>query len=542
MNKFLTDIRFAWRQLAAKPGFAAAAILTLAIGIGANVAVFSMLSGYLFKPLPYPHAGRLAEVNMELPNYVSGELGVSLPIKRIVHKHTNAFAATALYFGDDYNMRAEGKTLDVFDYMVAGQLFRVLGVQPALGRAFTSADWRQGSNRVAILSYAMWQKAFGGDPDVVGTTFTFASEPYRVVGVMPKGFAFPNHDAETWTPMAIGPNAFKPNKFFALNGPMIGLLNPGVSAAAAQRQIHHAVQLWFANHLPIKAGNQPVNSQFLKKNGFVMYARTYRQALLGRRPDTWWLLQGAVLLILLITCVNVANLLLSRILGRSHEMAMRGALGATRATLARQLLTEALCLTVPGGLAGVGLGWLGLHFLSISALGAGASVFNITLDWRVGVFAFVAVLVAAWLVSVLPIRHLAKIDLQRILKEGVRTGSGGRGAKRTRSALVVAQLTFATGLLAVSGLLLHSFMNVSSVNPGFRTHHMLIAHLTVSGSDFSSDQALSNAYKKVVRRVDALPGVVSAGVTDLAPLKGSNNTHPISIVGRKSLQPTCRSR
>ncbi|HET6724600.1 MAG TPA: FtsX-like permease family protein, partial [Gammaproteobacteria bacterium] len=255
---------------------------------------------------------------------------------------------------------------------------------------------------------------------------------------------------------------------------------------------------------------------------------------LGDRPATLWLLQGAVLLILLITCVNVANLLLSRILGRSHEMAVRSALGASRGTLARQLLGEALCLTVPGGLVGVALAWLGLHFIAGSALGAGASVFNIGLDWRVGLFALGAVVFTAAVVSVLPIRHLAKTDLQLVLQEGSRTSGGGRGAKRTRNALVIAELTLATGLLAMAGLLLHSFINVRGVNPGFRTDHVLIAHLTASWDDFPTEQEMSNKFNEIVRRVDALPGVVSAGVTDLAPFRGGDYTHPITIVGRKA--------
>ncbi len=534
MRGLMNDFRFGVRQLAAKPGFAAAAILTLAIGIGANIAVFSMLSGYLFKSLPYPHANRLTGVHVKLPKYTAGDLPVSMPMLKIIQEHTNAFDATALYAGDDYNMRVDGKAFDVYDYMIAGPLFQVLGVKPMLGRVFNDADSRQGGDQVAIISYDTWQKTFGADPVVIGKTFTFASKPYRVVGVMPSGFAFPDRDAEMWTPMGIGPNTFKSNRFFALTGPMIGSLKPGVSVEDAQRQIRHAISVWLDAHLPIMAGKQRIDKQFLKKTGFSMQLRPYRQSLLGDRPATLWLLQGAVLLILLITCVNVANLLLSRILGRSHEIAMRGTLGATRATLAKQLLTEALCLTVPGGLVGLALGWLGLHFLATSALGAGASVFDIALDWRVGLFALGAVVVTAALVSVLPIRHLAKTNLQAVLKEGVRTGSGGHGAKRTRNALVIVQLTLATGLLAVSGLLLHSFMNIRAVNPGYRTDHMLVAHLTASWDDFPTMQAMSNAYKNIARKVSTLPGVTSAGISDFMPLTGGNVTGTIAIAGRKS--------
>ncbi|HET7306255.1 MAG TPA: ABC transporter permease [Gammaproteobacteria bacterium] len=534
MRGFPRDLRFGFRQLAAKPGFASAAILTLALGIGANTAVFSILSGYLFKPLPYPHAGRLAEVHVGVPKFGAGDVPVSLLMNRIIRTKTNAFAATGLYYGDDINVKIGGRAMDVYDYLVAGSLFRVLGVQPVLGRTFTAADEQKGRNQVAVISYAMWRDTFGGDPGVIGTTVTFLSLPYTIIGVMPKGFAFPDHEAEMWTPVAVGPDAFKPTRFLDLNFNFIGWLRPGMSVDGAEQQIQRAVHNWLDGHVPFKEDGRQIDKAFLQSSGFAIHTRSYRQELLGNRPATLWLLQGAVLLILLITCVNVANLLLSRTLGRSHEMAMRSALGATRATLARQLLGEALCLTVPGGLIGIGLAWLGLDFLAGSALGAGASVFNIGLDWRVGLFALGAVLVTGALVSVLPIRHLAKTDLQMILQEGSRTSGGGRGAKRTRNALVVAELALATGLLAMAGLLLHSFMNIQSVNPGYRTNHMLIAHLTVSWDDFPSRQAMSDKYKEVVRQVDALPGVVSAGVSDFMPLMGVDLAGSIAIVGRKS--------
>jgi putative ABC transport system permease protein len=534
INGLLNDLRFGLRQLARKPGFAAAAILTLALGIGANTAVFSILSGYLFKPLPYPHAGRLAQVHWVLPKFVDKELPPSLLMNRIIRKHSDAFAASALYLGDDYNLRAGGRTLDVRDYMATASFFDVLGVKPMLGHTFTSANTHKGHNHVAVISYGMWRDTFGADPGAVGQTVTFASKPYTIIGVMPKGFVFPDRGAEMWTPMTIGPDDFKANRFTGLSGWFIGELKPGVSVDTAERRVHRVIQNWLDSHLPTKMDHiGRTDEKLLQNAGFAIHAQSYRQDLLGSRPATLWLLQGAVLLILLITCVNVANLLLSRILGRSHEMAMRSALGATRTALARQLLGEALCLTVPGGLAGVALAWLGLHFLAGSALGAGQSVFNIALDWRVGLFALGAVLFTAALVSVLPIRHLAKTDLQSLLQEGSRTSGGGRGAKRTRNVLVVAELTLATGLLAMSGLLLHSVLNIRNVNPGFRTDHMLIAHLTASWDDFPSDQAMSNVYKNIVRRVDALPGVVSAGVSDLMPLVGGNPTHPIGIVGRK---------
>ncbi|HET7674798.1 MAG TPA: ABC transporter permease, partial [Gammaproteobacteria bacterium] len=412
MSSFFQDLRFGLRQLAAKPGFAVAAILTLALGIGANTAVFSLLSGYLLKPLPYPHGG-LAKISVEMPKLMPGDMPVSMPMYQVIREHSNAFTAVAMYWGDQYNLQVGGRAQEVLAYAVSASLFRVLGVQPLLGRTFTDANMHQGHNHVAVISYGLWRGSFGADPGVIGKTVRFNGEPYDIIGVMPKGFAFPDREAALWAPVTIAPDDFAPQHFFSLDGSLIGWLKPSVNVNGARERVRQAIGTWLTAHIPYKtADGDLINKALLQKYGFAMQVQPYRQDLLGDRPATLWLLQGAVLLILLITCVNVANLLLSRVLGRSHEMAMRSALGASRVTLGRQLLGEALCLTVPAGLGGVALAWLALHFLAGSALGAGNSIFNMTLDWRVGLFALAAVLFTALLVSVLPIRQLAKTDLQ----------------------------------------------------------------------------------------------------------------------------------
>ncbi|HET7306257.1 MAG TPA: ABC transporter permease [Gammaproteobacteria bacterium] len=532
MNGFLTDLRFGIHQLTAKPGFVAAAILTLALGIGANTAVFSVLSGYLFKPLPYPHAGRLAQLNTELPKFSSGDSGISMPMYQIVQRHTKAFAAGAVYHREYFNLNAARRAQRVGGLITTASLFRVLGVQPMLGHTFTKADMKPGSDQVVVISYSLWRTTFGADPNIIGKAVNIESEDYRIVGVMPRGFAFPDHDISIWLPQPIVPKTFDPTRFLsALDTRFIGWLKPGVSIATAQRQVRQAVQTWTDNNFPIKVGNLMYNRKLLKSMGFSMRAQSYRQGLLGNRPATLWLLEGAVLLILLITCVNVANLLLSRILGRGHEIAIRSTLGATRGALARQLLGEALCLTVPGGLIGFGLAWFGMHFLAGSALGVGSSIFDIALDWRVGLFALGAALVTAALISVLPIRQLAKTDLQTALQEGSRS-TGGRGAKRVRNTLVIAELSLATGLLAMAGLVLHSFMNLEAVDPGFRKDHVLIAQLLLSPKDYLHDKAMSQFYNNVVKRVDGLPGVWQSGITASVPMSNMAIFNGFTIPGR----------
>ncbi|HET7570540.1 MAG TPA: ABC transporter permease [Gammaproteobacteria bacterium] len=526
MYGFLNDLRIGLRQLVAKPGFATAAILTLALGIGANTAVFSYLSGYLFKPLPYPDAGQLVKVGVRIPKLKDGFFALSLPLYKTVKDKTDAFEDTAFYRNGTFNLNVNGHARHVIGMYTSASLFSVLGVQPLLGAAFTADNMHPGSNQVTLISYQLWRSSFGADPNVVGKRVRLDGETYRVVGVMPKGFAFPDRTAALWVPYAVTPDEMSPKRAFSLNFPFIGRLKPGVSAATANAEAQRAVQMYIHQNVPAKW------QKMAQGAGFSISTRSWRTVLLGDRPATLWLLQGAVLLILLITCVNVANLLLSRILGRSHEIAIRTTLGAGRLRLARQLLSEALCLTVPGGLAGILLCWLALRFLGGIALGGGQSIFTVALDWRVGLFAFGAVLFTAALVSVLPIRQLSKTDLQLVLKEGSRTSGSGRRANRMRNALVITELTLATGLLAMAGLVLHSFMNLENVDPGFRKDHVLMASLLVPPTDHPGDKALSSFYTDLIRRVRVLPGVQQAGLGHSVPLDGEWSFNVIFFPGR----------
>jgi putative ABC transport system permease protein len=528
MSGFLNDLRFGLRQLATKPGFATAAILTLALGIGANTAVFSVLSGYLFKPLPYPDGAQLVQVNVQLPKIPAADaLAVSPPLYRMIQRQTNAFSTSAVYHQHDFNLHIGGRAKHVSGAIASASLFAVLDVRPLLGHVFTTDNMHAGRDHVAVISYQLWRTSFGGNAGVIGKTVKLAGERYRIIGVMPKNFAFPDRSAGVWVPLRVNSATFSPSRSLSLNLSFIGRLKPGVEVDDAATRIQQAARAYRRNVMPDRV------KKILHKTGFRLAVRPYHQVLLGDRPASLWLLEGAVLLVLLMTCVNVANLLLSRILGRSHELAMRSALGATRAALVRQLLAEGLCLTVPGGLIGVGLFWLALRALASSPLGPGDSIFNIALDWRVALFALGAVLFTAALISVLPIRHLAHTDLQGSLQEGGRSAGGGRRTVRVRNALVIAELTLATGLLAMAGLVLHSFMNIEAVNPGFRKDHVLIARLLVSPTDHPGSEKLRHFYTELVQRVDALPGVRHAAVAQSLPLGGASNLNAFSILGRK---------
>lgn len=512
MNGFFGNLRFAIRQLASRPGFTAVAILTLALGIGANATVFSFLSGYLLKPLPYPDADRLVQVYSSVPNVRSAPFGVSLPLSRVLRTKAQAFSAAGFYHYGTFDLNNNGHARHVYGIYSSASLFQVLDIHPLLGRLFTEKNMQRGNNMVALISYGLWQSSFGGDPDVIGKTIHLDDGLHRVIGVMPKNFAFPARNMALWVPYMTMPGGYAPNHAISLNVNFIGRLKPGISSATAQTRIRHAVDTYFQTKAPANI------QKMVKGAGFTMEVKSWRHVLLSGRTTTLWLLQGAVLLILLMTCVNVANLLLARILDRSHEIALRNSLGATRAVLARQLLHEALVLAVPGGLIGIGLAWLATYFLNQTPLGTGTSVFNIALDWRVVLFTLTAVLLTATLVSLLPIRHLANTDLRTILQEGGRSGNNGRNTRRVRNALVIAQLTLATGLLATSGLLLHSFTKLESVNTGFRKDHVLVAHLLIPHSDQAARADLDSFYTSLIKRAKALPDVRQAAVANAIPM------------------------
>ncbi|HET8552331.1 MAG TPA: ABC transporter permease [Gammaproteobacteria bacterium] len=521
MNGFLNDLRFGLRQLATKPGFAVAAILTLALGIGANTAVFSVLNDYLLKPLPYPHSEQLTNIYTQMPKFGGNmDMWGSLPLYDDLRDHVNAFSSVAAFSTTSANLRTDGRANVISGVKATGSLFKTLGVKPLLGRTFTMANDRPGQGSVVVISYHLWQSKFGGDPNIIGRAIKLNEDIYRIRAVMPPGFEFPSSDIGYWAPLTIKPAELKAHPM-AMEYQLIGRLAPHATRAELKPQIEAAATR-------IRSMIEPAR---LKHSGYRLDTQPLADRHIDSKALTLLLLQAAVLLVLLIACINVASLLLARILGRGHEMAMRSALGASRAMLARQLVVEAFCLAVPGGLAGIGIGWLCLRLIRLASSQAGNA--SIDMGWRVGLFALCVVCGVGLLVSVLPIFHLAKTDLQNVLQEGGRTASGSRGSRRVRGALVAGELALATALLASAGLLLHSFVNVEHVDPGFNINNMLTARVfvppqAVSASNLSDTpehreqlKHSMNAFRvDLLRHVRALPSVEYAAVGAWVPLTG----------------------
>lgn len=528
MNGLLTDLRFSFRQLASKPGFAAAAVLTLALGIGANTAVFSVLNGYLLKPLPYPHSERLVDISehqikpgilhapLSVPNYLS------------IRKSTRGvFSAIGAWTWHSYAVQAGGQSQHVHALTATASLFDVLGIKPLLGRTFDESAQQPGRGHVVVLSYSLWQQMFGADRSVIGKSVKLNGEPYTIIGVMPQNI---NLDigsglAQLWTPYVMTAQMKSEANRRSQNSPVIARLKPGVSLEQANAKLDAIL----GRVISASSAMKQVSNQI----GLDWSARSYHDKLVGNQDATLYLLQAAVLLVLLIACVNVANLLLARILGRTHELVMRSVLGASRAVLARQLLIEGLCLAVPGGLAGMALGWWALGFVQQLGLG-GSDIFTINPDWRVGVFTFGVVLLVTIVISLLPIRQFGRNDLQGVLQAGGRSIGGGRGAKRIRSVLAVAEMALAAALLAGAGLLLHSFIQLHAVDPGFQTNHVLTAQ--VAPPSQVSGKVAASFYRSLLDRVRALPGIKSAGWMFQLPLKYGNNSS-YEVPGRPNYAP-----
>ncbi|HET6724477.1 MAG TPA: ABC transporter permease [Gammaproteobacteria bacterium] len=501
------DLRFALRQLAASPGFMVAAVLTLALGIGANTAMFSVLNGYLLKPLPYPHSERLVAINTTTPKFAPYNLGLSQPMYTAMHGHLPALASMGLYTYGQFSLQSGARARRIDAISVTGSVWRVLRVQPLLGHLFTNAASQPGAGKIAVISYHLWRNAFGADATIIGKSINLSGKRYRVVAVMPAGFVFKKRRADLWVPLTFGAVDLSANKMYHTGTSLIGRLAPGASAGKLHQQLRR-----ISGRIKRIA---PPTGAF---QGFYFVTRPYRQTLLYGKTEMLLLLQGAVLLVLLIACINIANLLLSRIMARSHEMAMRSALGATRGVLARQLLIEGFCLAVPGAIVGLFFGWASLRLLRDSVLSpAAGGVFDITMDWRVGLVALAAASVAAVLASLLPIRYLIRLDLQTLLQEGGQGMAGGHRARRASGFLVVAEVALATVLLAGAGLLLHSFINLQNIDTGFDGDHVMTASLLPPTSAQANDAQLAVIYSDLVARVRALPGTQFAAVATTSP-------------------------
>jgi predicted permease len=519
--EFLRDLKLALRILIKKPGFAAAAVLTLALGIGANTAIFSVVNAVLLHTLPYRDANRLAIIWEDASSYGFPEDTPAPGNFSEWKTRCESFVDIAAIRDWAVNLTGDGTPEKIVGPRVTANLFSVLGVEPLIGRMFRPEEDRPGSDRVVLLSYGLWIRRFGADPRITEKQVRLDGANYTVAGVMPRGFQFPDRDSELWLPMAFTPEEAANHDSHYLR--VVGRLKPGVTleqANASLASIMHGLAEKFPNtNAKVSAFAVPLRQQFAGK---------LRLALL--------ILLGAVAFVLLIACANVANLLLARATSRRRELAVRMALGAGRARIVRQLLTESLLIAALGGALGLFLSTWVTAFLWRLIPAEFPPQEGSGLDLRVLLFTLGVSLATGLIFGSAPAWRLTKINVNDALKEGGRSGVG-QANTRLRQILVGAEVALALILLTGAGLLLESFAKLRNVDLGFQPEHLLTMSTSLPHPKYDDFTKRTAFYDAVLERVGHLPGVVAAGYTTWVPLTNEGGANGIVIEGRPAPGP-----
>jgi putative ABC transport system permease protein len=517
LRDWLQDVRYGFRSLRQAPGFTAVAALTLALGIGANSAIFSFVDGVLLKPLPYPDPQRLLLVWEKPPG---GGINVVSALNFLDwQQQATVFEHAAASTGGSVTLTGHGDPQIIRTGRVSAGYFDVFGVKAAIGRTFAAGEDQPGKDRVVVLSHRLWVNEFGGDTGVVGRTVTLDGQPFTIIGVLPAGTAFDRTFSRMWRPLAFSAGE-RTRNFHWLQ--VLARLKPGVSVEQARAELD-AIGARIATDYPDS------------NKGWGVSIVSYADAVVGSQlRSSLYVLLGAVGMLLLIGCANLANLTLARGTSREREVAVRAALGAGRSRLVRQFLTENILLATLGGVAGVGLGYLLMRGLQLMLppffLPA---VARIDMDVRVLVFAVALSMATGVAFGLAPALHATKPDLSSAMKEGGRGAAGDGGRRRLRGALVVIEVALAFILLAGAGLLVRSFFDMMSVPLGFDPTNVLTLRLPMAADRFARPEELTAYVRSVTDRVRAVPGVRGAAATDALPLEGFNNGMPFLIAGRE---------
>src|SRR3954453_1397795 len=519
MNGIPQDLRYALRQLRKAPGFACIAIITLALGIGANTAIFSVVNAVLLRPLAFKDADRLVRIwHVPPEKSFPGMKTFSVSAANYLdwQKQNDVFEKMAIYHYGGFTLTSGDHAEQVDSTGVSGDFFGTLGVQPMLGRTFTPEEDKPGQSHVVVLSNRFWQQHFGSNRDIVRRTITLDGASYSVLGVMPPSFRFPDY-ALMWTPLGWTDQekAVRGNH----NDSVIAKLKPGVDLKQAQAEMNTissrlAQQYpeedkgWGATVLPLQAD----------------LVSDVRPALL--------VLLGAVGFVLLIACVNVANLSLARIFSRHKEIAIRTAMGASSARILRQILAESVLLALLGGALGLAFSHFGVRLIMAFLANRLPQSTEVGLSAEVLGFTAIISVLTGIAAGIFPAIHLSRSNVNQALKEGLgRTGSDS-GGNATRSALVVVEVSLSLVPLVGAGLMIRSFQFLRQVDPGFDSSGVLTMSAAVSRSKFSQPQEQLSFFQRVLERVRSLPGVVSAGLIDDVPFSGNGSHQPIAVEGR----------
>ncbi|MEY2563052.1 MAG: hypothetical protein QOH88_1245 [Verrucomicrobiota bacterium] len=518
------DLRYGLRMLVKNPAFTIIAVIALALGIGANSAIFSVVNTVLLRPLPYKNPDALVMI-WEEASHLGFPRNTPSPANFLDWRTQNTvFEGMAAIAEKSFNLTGVGEPERLDGRRVSANLFSLLGVDAQLGRTLLEEEDKPGT-RVVILSFGLWQRRFGSDPGIIGKPLTLSGESYTVVGVMPRSFQFPTRDDQLWVPIAFPAEEASQRGSHYLE--VIGRIKPGVSLKQAQAEMD-TIAARLAQQYPdynVRIGNvvTPLHEQVVGD---------IRPALL--------VLLGAVGFVLLISCANVANLLLARAAVRQKEIALRLALGASRSRLTRQFLAESVLLAVLGGGVGLALSLVGINILKAFIPENISQAQAIGIDGKVLVFTILVSLITGLIFGLAPATQASNFNVNDTLKEGGRDSSSGTRGNRIRSLLVISEVAVSFILLIGAGLLINSFFHLRKLDPGYRADHLLTMKVALPETKYPDKERRAPFYAEVLRRVRALPGVQSAAVASNLPLTYNGDSMPIGVEGRPDPPPDQR--
>lgn len=524
MGQILQDLRFASRQLLQNKTFNLVALLTLALCIGANTAIFSVVNSILLQPLPIADPDRLVEIYNSYPGVGVPKGGAAAPELEDRRAETEIFDSLSMQSVRNFDVGVEGSPQRLSFLAVTPSFFQVFRITPLLGRTFTDEEGLEGGDRVILLSYGLWQELFSGSDDVIGEELRLSGEPFTVIGVLPRTFetVFERRAA---VPLVFSKRELSPDGRHSNNSSMMARLKPGVSVELAQQRVD-----------AINVRNEELYPQFveiLRTAGYRSIVVPMHDELVKNVRDALYMLLAAVGLVLLIGCVNIANLLLVRSNVRLKELSIRAALGAGKRRLGALLMTESLVLGLMGGTLGLAIGVGGVRLinnLAVDMLPTGAGV---QVDSTVLLFTVALGVITSLIFGSVPLVHVLRTNLSQIVRQGGRGGTDARSAIAARGTLVVSQVSLAFVLLVGSGLLVSSFLRAVGVDPGFQANGVLSGQFTLPNVRYQEDKQVHEFVDSLLAEVRALPGVQSVGITSLVPFSDDNNSSAISIVGRE---------
>jgi putative ABC transport system permease protein len=527
MDSLLQDIRYGLRTLFKKPGFTAIAVLTLAMGIGANGMMFSSIDALILRPLPFLDVERMVAIWETKPQQSITRKYISPADYRDFKSQNQVFDEVASYQFLSVNLTGSGEPELIRGFMVTPGFFKVVGVKAAAGRTFLPEEEEPGRDQVVILSYGLWQRRFGADPNILGSKITLDGKGYTVVGIMPSDFNFPQGGSELWTPLAMTTAQLSQRSGISLN--VLGRLKPDVTLAQARAEMETIAGRLSQQYPDTNAGTG-VNLVPLRDEVVDDYTPAFLLTLFG-----------AVGFLLLIACVNVANLQLARATGRYKEIAIRVALGAPRWRIVRQLLTESILLSSFGSLLGLLVAMWGIEFIKTSIpqdVQIWVAGFKyIDLDGRVIGFSMVLSVLAGVIAGLAPALQSSKLDLNEALKEGTKGGSAGSSRQRIRSGLVITEVALALVLLVGSGLMVKGFRNLMKSSQGFDQSNLLTMHLALSDTKYKEPYQTTDFYQEVLDRLKVIPEVDSVAAVYNIPSGVSRSGGDFSVEGRAPVSP-----